>query len=69
MNMTFLQELFNNITQRDALLQLGLDIAPLSPTRLAVRARPAALRVDERGLPTGLLRVGNNVKGQRRLSR
>jgi DNA mismatch repair protein MutL len=29
--------------QRDALLQLGLDIAPLSPTRLAVRARPAAL--------------------------
>ena len=29
--------------QRDALLQLGLDVAPLAPGVLAVRARPAAL--------------------------
>ncbi|MEF7612317.1 DNA mismatch repair endonuclease MutL [Aquincola sp. MAHUQ-54] len=30
-------------TQRDTLLELGLDITPLSPGVLAVRARPAAL--------------------------
>ena len=29
--------------QRDALLQLGLDVAPLAPGVLAVRSRPAAL--------------------------
>jgi len=30
--------------QRDALLQLGFDLAPLSPTTLAVRAMPAMLK-------------------------
>jgi DNA mismatch repair protein MutL len=30
-------------TQRDTLRQLGLDVAPLSATTLAVRSRPAAL--------------------------
>jgi DNA mismatch repair protein MutL len=57
-------------TQTDALAALGLDVAPLSPGVLAVRARPAALHdADPVALARAVLAELGEVDGSRIVQR